>query len=69
MIEINPELVVPDSNLSIREGAIRPFNGKVYGHCQNDLLENARMIGLRDDLPWSALSEEEKTFVWEGDPN
>ena len=69
VIEINPELVVPDSNLSIREGAIRPFNGKVYGHCQNDLLENARMIGLRDDLPWSALSEEEKTFVWEGDPN
>ena len=39
VIEINPDLVIPNKSLSISNGAIKPFEGKVYGHCLNDLLK------------------------------
>ena len=69
VIEINPDLVIPDPNLSIKEGAIRPFSGNVYGHCMEDLLGNSEVVGIREDAPWSSLTKEERDFVWEGDPN
>ena len=48
VIEINPDLVIPDPNLSIKEGAIRPFSGNVYGHCMEDLLGNSEVDGIRE---------------------
>jgi len=69
IIEIDPNLVVPDSNLSIKKGAIKPFEGKVYGHCLEDLLKSCKNFGIDPDKPWKKLSAKLKSFIWDGDPS
>ena len=68
VIEINPNLVIPNPNLSLVNGAIKPFEGKVYGHCLQDLLTACDKLGLEKELPWKQLSQESKDFIWDGDP-
>lgn len=68
VIEINPELVIPDPLLSLSQGAIKPFEGKVYGHCLNDLLEVSQAQGIDPHKPWNKLSAQQKSFIWNGDP-
>tara|TARA_R100000027_G_scaffold254_1_gene287 strand:- start:15689 stop:21214 length:5526 start_codon:yes stop_codon:yes gene_type:complete len=67
VIGLNRELVVPDPSLTLNEGAIRPFQGKVYSNSLEDLRRQAHRIGLRMDIPWSELSDAERDFVWKGD--
>jgi len=69
VIGIRHSLVIPDENLSLREGAIRPFQGQVYSNSLEDLIRYARTHGLRLDVPWKDLSAEEQRFVWEGEPD
>ncbi|MGE9290107.1 MAG: excinuclease ABC subunit UvrA, partial [Puniceicoccales bacterium] len=69
VIGLNRDLVIPDKSLSLNEGAIRPFQGKVYSNSLDDLRRHAKRAHLRMDVPWEELSEEEKRFVWEGDVN
>ena len=68
VIEINPHLVVPDPSLSIREGAIKPFEGKVYGNCLEDLIRTCKDYKIDADLPWEKLPDKKKLLIWEGDP-
>ncbi len=67
VIGLNRSLVIPDPSLSLNNGAIRPFQGKVYSASLDDLRAHADRAGLRMDVPWKDLSEEERRFVWEGD--
>ena len=69
VIEISPELVIPDPTLSIKEGAIRAFQGGVYGESLQDLLRAAKKAGVRVSVPWQDLSPQEMEWVWKGDPN
>lgn len=69
VIEIDPDLVIPDPSLSIRRGAIKPFTGKVYQECLRDLNRHARRLGIRTDLPWKELSADEQALVFEGEPD
>jgi excinuclease ABC subunit A len=66
-IRIDPELVVPDPSLSLAEGAVRPFQGKVYSNCLEDLRLHAGRLGIRTNLPWRELSEREQRLVWAGE--
>ncbi len=68
VIEINPNLVIPDPSLSISGGAIKPFEGKVYKHCLQDLLHIARAKKIDTRKPWRDLPKETTDFVWNGDP-
>jgi excinuclease ABC subunit A len=68
IIEIDPNRVLPDHSLSIKEGAIKPFAGEVYSNCLRDLRTAAKKIGLRMTLPWRELSDAERSFVMDGDP-
>ena len=68
-IGLDPDLVVPDPSLSLDEGAIRPFQGKVYSNSLDDLRRHADRAGLRMDVPWRDLDERERRFVWEGEPD
>ncbi len=69
IIKINPDSVVPDKSLSIEDGAVKPFSGKVYGYCKEDLLKACKKQGIPTDLPWNRLSEEITNFIWKGDSN
>ncbi len=68
IIEIDWRLVVPDHSLSLRDGAIRPFQGEVYSESLRDLLRAAARHDIPVDVPWGNLSTAHKAFVMDGEP-
>ena len=69
VIEINPDLVIPNPSLSIEEGTIRPFAGKTYSNCLQDLLRLAKENSIETNVPWKDLTISQKRFIWNGDPS
>jgi excinuclease ABC subunit A len=69
VIEIDPNLVIPDPSLAISKGVIKAFSGKVYGHCQNELIQACKQKKISTSTPWKKLSQKEKNFIWLGDPD
>ncbi|MEM0965785.1 MAG: excinuclease ABC subunit UvrA [Verrucomicrobiota bacterium] len=69
VIGLNRSMVIPDTSLSLNEGAIRAFQGKVYSNSLDDLRRQSKRANLRMDVPWAELTEKERRFVWEGDPD
>jgi excinuclease ABC subunit A len=67
IIELDMDLVVPDASKSIQQNAIEPWSKPHYRAQLADLKRAARQRGLRLDVPWAQLSEDEKRFVIEGD--
>jgi len=67
IIELDIDLVVPDQSRSIMQNAIEPWSKPHYRSYLAALKRSARKHKLRLDVPWSALTADEKTFVIEGD--
>jgi excinuclease ABC subunit A len=61
------DLVVPDSSKSITQGAIEPWTKPHYRAQLAELKRAARKSGIRLDVPWSELTDEEKKSVVEGE--
>ena len=66
-ISIDPGLVIPDQNRTLREGPVEPFCKPRYRRNQERLLEYLTAHGIDLDLPYRDLSEELKQAIWEGD--
>jgi len=66
-IGVDYGLVIPDTTLSLRRGAIKPWQTESYKECQADLLRFARKRGVAVDTPWRDLSETERAWVIEGE--
>jgi excinuclease ABC subunit A len=66
IIELDMDLVVPDRSKSINAGAIEPWSKPHYRSCLAQLKRAARSAGLRLDVPWDDLTDEERRFVVEG---
>jgi excinuclease ABC subunit A len=66
VIELDMDLVVPDASKSIQQGAIEPWSKPHYRAQLADLKRAAKTRGVRMDVPWSKLADEEKQFVIEG---
>jgi excinuclease ABC subunit A len=66
IIELDMDLVVPDSSKSIQQNAIEPWSKP---HYRTQLAELKRIAKkrVRLDVPWAELSDEERRFVIEGD--
>ena len=66
VLGLDPELIFPDKNLSVFEGAIAPWRTEKMSDWLNPLLRN----GIRFDFPihrsYKDLSEAEKTLLWTG---
>jgi excinuclease ABC subunit A len=67
IIELDMALVVPDPSLSINQGAIEPWSKPHYRAQLAELKRAARKSGIRLDVPWKDLSDDERRFVVEGD--
>jgi excinuclease ABC subunit A len=67
IIELDQELVVPDSSKSINQGAIEPWTKPHYRSQLADLKRAAKTTGVRLDVPWADLTAEEIAFVMDGD--
>lgn len=66
-VEIDYDLVIPDRSLSIRDGAIKPFQSGVSAECQADLLRACRRAGVPVEVPFAELSPEQQQWVIEGE--
>ena len=67
IIELDMDLVVPDPSKSIAQNAIEPWSKPHYRAQLADLKRAAKSRGLRLDVPWSQLTDDERRFVIEGD--
>ncbi|VVJ21197.1 Excinuclease ABC subunit A [Amycolatopsis camponoti] len=65
--EVDPELVVPDDELSLAEGAIAPWSGGQSADYFIRLLESlSETIGFRMDTPWRRLPARAQKAVLHG---
>lgn len=69
VIEIDPRLVIPDETIPLSQNAIKAFSGKVYGHCQQELENACRKIGINLKRSWKQIAQKERDFIWKGDPD
>ncbi len=67
--EVDPELIIPDEEASLREGAIQPWSGGSTLEYFLRLLEAlGKAEGFSLDTPWRALpSRAQKTILYGGD--
>jgi excinuclease ABC subunit A len=66
-IGVDYGLVIPDTALSLRQGAIKPWQTESYKECQADLSRFARKRGVPLDTAWRDLTEEQRAWVIEGE--
>ncbi|HEX8760100.1 MAG TPA: excinuclease ABC subunit UvrA [Pseudonocardiaceae bacterium] len=65
--EVDPELVVPDEELSLAEGAIAPWaTGQTSDYFQRLLEALAETVGFRADIPWRRLPASAQKAVLHG---
>ncbi len=67
IIELDLELVVPDQQKSINQGAIEPWTKPHYRSHLAELKRAAKSGAVRLDVAWRDLSAEEVAFVMDGD--
>src|SRR5690554_1178775 len=67
IIDVDFDLVIPDQNKTLREGAIRTFQSSSYQEGQVDMEKAARKRGIALDVPWRELDDESRDWVLEGE--
>src|SRR4026209_2711547 len=68
VIGVDFGLVVPEESKTLREGAVRPWQTASFKECQDDLDKYAKKRGIALDRPWQDLTEKERQWVLEGEP-
>lgn len=63
---LDPDLIIPKPQLSIRQGAVAPFRTDQWTSYFRDLIRAAADARLSIDVPYAALSDEERKLVWDG---
>jgi excinuclease ABC subunit A len=66
-LEVDPELVVPDDDLSLRDGAVAPWAQISSEYFERVLTALADDLGFSMDAPWRALPERAKKAVLYGE--
>lgn len=65
-IGIDMNLIVPNPNQSITDGAIAPFRSAKYGKHLRELVQNAKQALLPINIPFRELTEEQVALVQKG---
>ena len=63
---IDEDLVIPNPELSLRQGALAPFRTDTWSKHQKALLREAGKHGIDLDQPYTLLPKEHKRVVWKG---
>ena len=66
-IDFDIDLVIPDKNKTLAEGAIEPWTKPKYKPLFNDLKRYAKSAGIPLDVPWRELSPEHQQVLVDGD--
>jgi len=64
--EVDPELIVPDPDLSINDGAIAPWRSAHTQYYDRMLDAIAEANGIKLDVPWKKLGAKQKDVVLNG---
>ena len=65
-LEVDPELVIPNPNLSLREGAIQPWSKSTTSYYQTLVESAAKQFGISMDEPVRELSQEHRDIMLYG---
>lgn len=68
VVEVDMDLVVPDPSLTLRQGAIAPWNSPAYRHELDELLALADDYDLPVDVPYADLSAQQRRLIQVGVP-
>lgn len=63
---ISPDLVIPDKNLSVYDGAVACWHGEKMSEFKDILIKYARKYNFPIHKPIKDLSEEEYHLLWDG---
>ncbi|WP_180129180.1 excinuclease ABC subunit UvrA [Rhodoferax sp. BLA1] len=69
VIGVDYSLVIPNDKLTLRSGAIKPFQTPAWAECQDDLMRHAETHGIPRDTSWNKLSPEQQHWVIHGEPS
>ncbi|TAG08294.1 MAG: excinuclease ABC subunit A, partial [Verrucomicrobia bacterium] len=67
VIDIDLEKAVPDHSLSVRGGAIKPFQGERGEEFQRELLRHGREGAFDVSCPWEDLTDDEREWILYGE--
>jgi excinuclease ABC subunit A len=67
VIEIDYQLALPDRNLTIAGGVVKPFQTESYAECQQDLERACKKHKIPLDVPFCELSPDQQDFVIYGE--
>lgn len=66
IIGIDPELVIPNTGLSVYENAIYPWRGESMGWYRDQLVNSAYKFDFPIHKPFFELTDAQKELVWKG---
>ncbi len=69
VIDVDMDLVVPDTTKSLKEGAVAPWNTPAYAHELKELMALAPDYDLPMDVPYRELNDEQRRLIVEGVPD
>jgi len=67
VIGVDYDLVVPDVNKTLAQGAVKPWQTESYMECQGDLLRFAKLRRIPTDVPWRRLKKDQQQWVLQGE--
>jgi excinuclease ABC subunit A len=67
VIGIDLDKAVPDPSLTIKQGAIKPFQGERGDECQRDLLKHCKERRIDVNTPWEDLEDDVREWIYYGD--
>ena len=67
IIELDMDLVVPDRSKSVQQNAIEPWSKPHYRSQLAELKRAGKARGIRLDVPWADLTDDERRFIIDGD--
>lgn len=68
VVDVDMDLVVPDKNKTLREGAIAPWNTPAYEHEWHELMALAPDVDLPVDVPYKKLKAKHRKIIQRGSP-
>ena len=66
LIGIDEQLVIPNTSLSVFEGAVAPWKGERLQRIKNDFIDAAYQYEFPVHKPYFELNSDQKKLLWEG---
>jgi excinuclease ABC subunit A len=66
-IDFDLDLVIPDKNKSLAEGAVEPWTKPRYRGFYNEMKQRARARGIPTEVPYYRLTQEQRRWLIDGD--